>query len=54
MQERYGYRALTVDMIDAILGRNAVALYGVEPTPRDPDELDWITACRAELASRLP
>jgi hypothetical protein len=53
MQERYGYPALTPDRIDAILGRNAVALYGVEPTPRDPDELDWISSCRAELAARL-
>jgi hypothetical protein len=54
MQERYGYPALTPEGIDAILGRNAVDLYGVEPTPRDPDELDWISECRAELATRLP
>ncbi len=54
MQASYGYPALTPEMIDAILGGNAVELYGVEPTPRDPDELDWISACRAELATRLP
>jgi hypothetical protein len=54
MQERYGYPALTPDVIDRILGRNAAALYGVEPTRRDPDELAWIDSCRAELAARLP
>lgn len=53
MQERYGYPALTPGVIDGILGRNAVALYGVQPTPRDPAEIDWITSCRTELAARL-
>ncbi len=53
MQEQYGYPALTPDLIDAILGRNAVALYGVEPVARNPDELDWINGCRAELRVRL-
>ena len=53
MQERYGYPALTPGVIDGILGRNAVGLYGVEPTPRNPAETEWITSCRAELAARL-
>ena len=53
MQEQHGYPELTTDVIDAILSGNAAALYGVEPMPRDPDELAWIDQVRAELASRL-
>ena len=54
MRERYGYPVLTPDLLDAILGRNAKHLYGVEPAPRDPDEMEWIASCRADLERRLP
>ena len=53
MQEHFGYPELTPGIIDAILGRNAVALYGVQPVTREADELEWINECRAELRVRL-
>ena len=32
-QERYGYPALTKELKEKVLGRNAARLYGIEPTP---------------------
>jgi predicted TIM-barrel fold metal-dependent hydrolase len=52
MQERYGYPALTPAIKAAILGGNAMTLYGVDlPAPSRTD--GWWADARAELARRL-
>jgi predicted TIM-barrel fold metal-dependent hydrolase len=53
MQDAYGYPALTPAIKAAILGANAVELYGVDP-PEPRADVDWWAAARAELARRLP
>jgi hypothetical protein len=52
MQEQYGYPALTPAIKTAILGTNAVQLYGVDSLPAKVDDASWVEA-RAELARRL-
>ena len=53
MQDEFGYPALTPSMKEAILGRNAVQLYGIDAVaPRD--DLSWWRDARDELARRLP
>ncbi len=52
MQERYDYPALTPSIKAAILGRNAVRLYGIDSLPSLADNASWVEA-RAELGRRL-
>ena len=52
MQEQFGYPPITPDLIDRILCRNAMALYGLAE-PEKPSNLDWLAAARAELGIRL-
>jgi hypothetical protein len=53
LRHDHGYPALTADVKQKILGGNAARLYGIDPVPRPPEELTWISEARAELAARL-
>lgn len=56
MQEAYGYPALTPAVIQRILGGNATALYGLDPSAipvrHAAEHLAWLDSVRAELARR--
>lgn len=57
MQEQFGYPALTPEIKDRILSRNAAEVYGVDLDQAraavSADHLDWLTAARARLLSEL-
>lgn len=54
MQAEFGYPELTADMKSAILGRNAIEVYGIEADsiPETP-AADWVAAAARELGERI-
>jgi hypothetical protein len=53
MQEQFGYPPLTSAVKAKILGRNAAALYGFDPSPFAPPEPGrqaWVEELRQALA----
>jgi uncharacterized protein len=56
MQEAHGYPALTAEVVERILSRNAMTLYGLDPgavpTGRSAEDLRWLDQVRVELTAR--